>query len=53
MTNTANTATNNTATNGDNNMHTANEKATNYTAALLAAADPAKWEAMPVEEGLE
>jgi len=33
-------------------MLTDNEKATNYTAALLAAANPAKWEALLADEGL-
>lgn len=33
-------------------MLTDNEKATNYTANMLAAADPAKWEAMLEAEGL-
>ena len=51
MDNTANTASTNTNTK-EANMLTDNEKATNYTAALLAAADPAYWDAILEDEGL-
>ena len=50
-----NTAANNTTSTTntlENTMLTDNEKSTNYTAALLAAADPAKWEALLADEGL-
>ena len=51
MDNTANTATN-TNTTEAHNMTNNEDNAKLYTASLLAAADPAKWEAILEEEGL-